>query len=172
MKRIICFVLVFVSLCSLAFAEEGIFVPGYQTFMSEFSQRLKQIDPDLNKTLEKEYKRAGKWAEDDSSVYIISGKPRFSPEEANGFLKRFLVDIPSENMARYRETFEEIMVAAAESISQTVDTQTFLEDINAAYVIDSPANSVTMYYQHGVYTFRLSKYNTKYEFCVAVGVME
>lgn len=172
MKRIICFVLVFVSLCSLAFAEDGVFVPSYSVFMDRLSEKLEVTNSELSEKFVAKYKQGGEWISPDSRVYLSGNKPMVKVRGKAGFLDSFRVEQAKDYLSSYETEFKQLILDGATSICVDINTETLFDDIYYDYVVDSPAGYISMYYNSGVYVFNLAKSSSDITFEIYLSLYE
>lgn len=156
MRKFVCILLVALSLCSLALAEDGVFVPSFNVFMDRFSTQVQTIDHAVYDSVMEAFWVDNAWFIPEYNFAFSSRKPKIDLNEVNGFLKSAKITISKDYFEENKEIFKALMLAAATSICE-VNQETFYEDIYFDYVVESPAGYISMYYNSGVYLFDLTK---------------
>ena len=172
MRKVLCVLLVLLSLWSCAFAEGGVFVPDYNTFMDSFSEKLKATDKGLHKEFVEDHKENGEWVSFDSNVYIIGKKPYIHVQQGAGFLNTYRMAQERKDFADSDELFKQLMLESSLTICPDLNVETFFDDICYDYVVDSPASYITTYYNCGVYLFNFTKTSREMEFEIRLSVYE
>lgn len=173
MKKLVCCILVLMSVFSCAFAESGVFVPHFDTFMDELSEKLSSIDPEIYNAMIEDFSENDTWFIPDYSISFSNRKPSLDFDAGNGFLESVRVKM----LRKYyndeaEDLFKKVMLAASTSICENTNEETFFDDIYFDYVIASPAGYMTMYYNNGVYLHKLTKSSDSYELEIYLSVYE
>lgn len=159
LKKVFAAVLVALQIGSYAMAEDGVFVPSFQSVMDSFYGKLKHINEHYAIDLLESCNKDGAWVEG-KSVYLGYQKPEFSVEEGYGFLDTLRIEYSKEYFEKNEEEFKDILYAAISSVlpgNYQLSENDFFEKINYQYVIDSPADSIYIYENFGVYQISFSK---------------
>lgn len=172
MKKIICIVLVLISLCTLAIAQDGVFVPSYSVFMDRFFEKLITTDEELSEKFFSKYKQGNEWISPDSRVYISGSKPMVKVRGKAGFLDSFRIEQNKDYFSQNEATFKQLIIDGATSICTDINTETLFDDIYYQYVIDSPAGYISMYHNCGVYVFNLTKSSSDITFEIYLSLYE
>lgn len=169
MKKFFCILLVSLSLCSFAFAEDGVFVPSFNAFMDRFSAQVQTIDHAVYDSMMEAFWVDNAWFIPEYNFAFSSRKPVLDFDEGNGFLDSAKVTISKDYFSENKEIFKSLMLAAATSICE-VNQETFFDDIYFDYVVESPAGYISMYYNNGVYLFNLTKTSRDIELEISLSV--
>lgn len=178
MKRfLVCFVALITVLCSCAIADDGCYVPSYKTFMGAFVSKATVIESDLAEAILEKCFVNGIWEENEYSLtsYDSGSRIYFDFDKGNGFLNSFTMEISKDKIGKYEEVFKELMLAAATSIITDADEafeQSFFDNIFYEYTKESPAGYITMYWNCGVYLFKVNKSSGDITFEISLSVYE
>lgn len=175
MKKLLCILLA--CLCiTPAFAEGGMFVPDYNTFMDRFYERVSDIDPDLAKVIYDKCRDGGKWVQPKySQLYDHYYDVNIEIEEAHGFLSEIKF---KSDMAYYQQNeamMKELLIAATTSLLPDQPQEFYdnlFDDIQYEYIVTSPATSITIYKNFGVFQYYVAKYSTVVYTSISLSLFE
>lgn len=127
MKRIVLLFMVIVLLFSAAFAEEGVFVPNYNSFMGSFCNLVASAHPELSTFIDEHYSTDKGWDEICSSLedcFVCvdeSLKLEISTNEHWGQLEFFSMRMPCGSSSDSIQIFDSIAHYAAQAINPNED---------------------------------------------------
>lgn len=178
MKRfLICFVALVTVFCSCAVADDGFYVPSYKTFMDAFVSKATLIESYLAEAVLEECYVDGVWGENEYRITSYDSRSRIylDFDKGNGFLNSFTMEISKDQLKNFEDTFKGLMLAAATSIIVDADEafeKSFFDNIYYDYAVKSPAGYITMYWNCGVYLFKVTKSSSDITFGIDLSVYE
>lgn len=128
MRRIMSAIILFCLLTTCAGAEEGIFVPNYNSFMSSFDSAICEQYPDVSQLLVNIFKDNGKWSEVKSSArqdrYLLVDEETWleiTTNEHHGQLEFFSMRMPCGSSEDAIQQFIDVARIAAHSIAPSIE---------------------------------------------------
>lgn len=144
-----------------SFQNDGTYVPGFQSFMNTFYPEVVRIDDDLAEAMMEKCKTGMLWVDtNERDIYGEYDETKVEINEAFGYLSEIVFTLKSDEFAQNEQKFKELIIAATKAVLPDRPESFYasiFDSIKYQYTIDSPASSISMYTNFGVYQFGLHK---------------
>lgn len=181
MKKVIAFIVAISLILAIptCIAESsemtGVFVPDYNSFMNRLCEGMSNYSKYVKK-IQKELYDDGNWNDDVYSIYL-EGSYDYTIhfDLKSGYLDDFELQIHREVYDEYKESFNVIIDTAILAICPHLeydDIEGIREELYFDYVINSPVEILSQYYNCGVYRFNIYKSSSAYTFSMYFSINE
>lgn len=161
MKKFLALFFALLFIFATAYAGNGVYVPGFQSFMGAFFEYAYNIDDEMTEDILEKCKDGDIWiAPDGDRLFGGYNGIILTIKESNGYLNSIDISIDKDLYQKREEDFKKYILSAAKAIlphEQDDFWEDFFDLIQYSYTVDSPAGYIVMYTNCDLYLVTITK---------------